>query len=359
MADQDQTPTPTPNRAPEGDVDRDAILAEMASAAGPRGAPAPQPDPAPEVTEEAEPAESEEASDEEPAEAEPAPAPEKKAEAKPDEDARLLAMQKAEKAAKVERMAAAEERAKLATERKEKAETEKRLGAFEKALAKAKTDPGGVLELLGVPAERYEDLANYFYARSEKGKADPRYKDVSERAMRERETRDGIEELRAELTALKTQAAEREARIEAERVAERHMTGVFKSARSTKDAPLLARLFAKDAEKAERKLASIALELANESGELPDAEDIITTYEKRRRAELEDDGVDVDAMLKTAPPKPQSKTAGEKPTARTLNNEPSTSTQVRRSDLSEQEEREQILAEIAKMNRGPGADARS
>jgi hypothetical protein len=349
-----------PNPAPEADADRASILAEMATAAraadpAPKAkiepaveAPADETDPPPAD----EPAAEVEAPEEkpEPAKVEPKPDPEG--------DRRLAAIQKAEKAQKqqaaADRAALAKERLEIDAARKEAEAERAELAKFRDALKRAKYDPAGVLEALGVPAERFEDASQQIYARSEKGKTDPRYREVSERAMREREAADRLAAAEEKFAAFEKRIEAREQARAAERAAERHMSGVFKAARSTTEAPLLARAFAKNAEKAENRLAQIALELAQETGELPDAEDIITTYEKRRRQELEDEDVDVDALLKT---KPKDKTAEKKTPARTLSNDLSTSTQVRRSDLSEQEEREVHLAELAKLSRAAEADA--
>jgi hypothetical protein len=358
-----------PTQAPvTEDSERSTILAEMASGAGPaKAAPADaEPEKAAEPAVEAaevprddEPAAAEPEAEAE-AEAAPAPAPEKKAPpADPEGDRRLAQIAKAEKANKLERQAAAKDRAEAEAARKETAEAAREMAAFKAALARVKYDPVGVLESLGYPADRFEDAATAAFARSEKGKADPRYKEQSERAMREREQRDGIEELRAELKELKTAQAQREQAAASERAAERYMADVSKAARAATDAPLLKALIAKNPEKADRQLASIALSLFEETGDQPDHADIIVTFEKRRREELEDLGIDVASVLKpTTTPKPKDKTAGEKPSARTLSNDHNASTKVPRSDLSEQEEREQILAEIAKMNRGSDADAR-
>lgn len=355
-----------PTQAPvTEDSERSTILAEMASAAGPaKAAPEKVAEPAVEAAAEETPADDEPAaaeseSDDEAEAEKPAAEPEKKPPADPEGDRRLAQIAKAEKANKLERQAAAKDRAEAETARKEVAEAAKEMAAFKQALARAKYDPVGLLETLGVSADRLEDVATAAFARSEKGKADPRYREQSERAMREREQRDGIEELRAELKELKTAQAQREQAAASERAAERYMADVSKAARAATDAPLLKALIAKNPEKADRQLAQIALSLFEETGDQPDHADIIVTFEKRRREELEDLGIDVASALKpTTTPKPKDKIAGEKPSARTLSNDHNASTKVPRSDLSEQEERDQILAEIAKMNRGSDADAR-
>src|SRR5690606_3906361 len=123
-----------------------------------------------------------EAADEE---VEPEPKPD------PETDRRLAAIQKAEKQAKqaaaAERAAIAKERAEIEEQRKAAAETASKVASFETLLKRAKYDRAGVLRALGVTDDMFSDVAEEFYALSEKGKADPRYKERSERTARERE----------------------------------------------------------------------------------------------------------------------------------------------------------------------------
>ncbi len=337
--------------APVVDTDRDAILAELAAnrpseEAAPTAAEAKPVEPTAQKDAAAEPEEADAAEVDD-----VDPEPPAKVEPKPDRDTerRLAAIQKAEKAQKqaiaAERQALAEERADLATQQKAAME---RVAGFEKLLARAKYDPASVLEALGVGTDRFEDVARTLYARSPKGAENPQNRAASEQEMRYREQHDKLSTLEGELRQLREAQEQREVRVTAERQAERHMAGVYKAARATSDAPLVAQMFARNAEKAEQALARLALELAEETGELPDAEDIITTFEKRRRQALEDDGVDVDELLKK--PKIQRKPADEKQPAKTLSNDLSTTTQVRRVDMSEDEERDMILSEIRKLD---------
>lgn len=354
----DQTPAQT-QQTPNADPDRDTVLAELASGAH---RPQPKPPAAEPKVEVAPPAEESEA---DPDETE-TPAPEPKVEIKPDPDTerRLATIQKEQKAAAQQKQEAAAERKRLAEERAAwQAEQKNAAAEVEQArqiLGMLKRDPAGAFERLGIGTDRFEDIGRAFYARSPKGAEKPEYREASERALREREQRDELTSLREEVAEFKKSQTAQFERMAAEQAAERHMAGVFKVARAATDAPFLSAAFTNDPDEAERMVYSIAHDLMAESGELPDAADIVATYEKRQRKILAMAGIDVDAHLKqkAPPPRTQDKAAGEKRPARTLSNDLTASTPVRQKvDLSPEEERDQILAEMAKLRASGGLDS--
>lgn len=340
-------PDPAPSQTADVDTDRDSILADLA---GSRAASEPKVEPAKDPPEEAKVDPDE---DDAPAPEPDKPAVVEKPPAKdPAEDKRQAAIARQERQQK---QAAQAEWKKIEAARAEIDKERAELAELKELRKRAKYDPVGYLRAGGVDEDALEDAARAAYAASKAGAAKPENREASARALKEREQYD-------KLSATEKRLADLEAKIEAdrnaaanEREAAKYMAGVFKTARASTDAPLLAKLFDKNAEKAEAKLQEIAYSLAQETDEVPDAADVIATYEKMRRAELEELGIDVDEFLKTKT-KTQSKTAGEKPTARTLSNDLSTSTQVRRSDaMSEREERDDILREISKMNAATSA----
>lgn len=361
MADQVQTAV----AAPLIDTDRDAILSEM-SAGAHRPAAAAQPEPAKEAPTSAEAApETDAPEDAKPAEEAPAKdaAPPQKPKPDPETERKLAEIQREQKAAAVAKREAAEERARLAAERKLAENDAAELAAFKAAVARAKYDPAAVYRALGVKEDRFEEIARSLMALSPKGAENPAYRTEAERLLREREKADELSSLREQVTALKEAQDQRWAVMEAERQAAQHMDGVFSTARAQTESPLLAQAFAKNPKKAEARLAAIALELAQTNGELPDAADVIATYTARRKEEIEDLGLSVDEYLKQnkapapAGTKTQDQAAGEKRPVKTLTNDLNASTPVReRVELSEAEEREQLLAEMAKLRAAGGLD---
>lgn len=185
---------------------------------------------------------------------------------------------------------------------------------FERLKSRARYEPEAVLAALGLSEDDYVFASRRLYALSKDGKADPKNKAAADQLSKEREYSD-------KLTATEKKLAEMEAKLEqkaqqeaAQREAAEYIENVHRAV--DESAPLLQRQLAKNPGKAFQSIAMIADELAGKNGgKLPDPKKVIRVYEKRRRAELEELGVDVAAIVKTAP-----KTAaknGDKKTAAT------------------------------------------
>ncbi|HKP06417.1 MAG TPA: hypothetical protein VJU58_04115 [Microbacterium sp.] len=210
---------------------------------------------------------------------------------------------------RTERDQVARERETLKTERAE-------LDEYKRLKARAKYDPTGVLRHLGLTDDDLEPAAKHIYAQTKEAAKDPKNRDAADRLMRERELLSTIESLKSRLDK---QDEERQttARAEQERTeAIRYLTGVRKVA---KPGTLAAHYLGKGggaAERAMQTFAAITAELA-EDDELPEPGEVLAEYETRRRAELEDDGVDVDALLrrKAAPAAAAAAKNGKKPVA--------------------------------------------
>jgi hypothetical protein len=268
---------------------------------------------------------------------------------------RLAAVQKAEQRSRdklaVERKDLEDAREKLKQEQAEMAAVRKEMAAFTKIKERAAIDPVAALEALGVTD--YEHAARQAYARH---KGDPGNKEAAARSMRERERDDDVSTLKRRLDDYEKRDQEREQNATIQREAAAFMDGAVKAASTGKyvddagreqvlDAPLAKHFMAKSPAKTRGRLAQIAVELLNETGDRPDYADVLARFEQTRRAELEDYGVNIDSILKTEPQKKNEPAADKKNSARTLSND-LTTPRVPRSRSDERAERAEILAAL-------------
>lgn len=245
------------------------------------------------------------ATDEEPEE------PEKESKAgKPDKDLqrRLSSIQREEKRAKA---ALAEERKVIAEERRavdrEREEARAELGRVRKALESFKTDPVALAREAGVPEELFEELARAYYAASPKGKADPRLREHVARSSRDMKRDDELADTRRELAELRQT-------IQQQTLAQQAAAFIEGAAKAASDeTPLVSAMLEKSPQKARARLAAVADRLVEETGEVPDYEDVVTELEKIRREELEELGIDVDSAIKAPKQKPVQPAAKTKP----------------------------------------------
>lgn len=338
--------TAAANRVRAGRADTLAALlsGKLDDAPASQSAPPAKAEPPPASTEAAQPepeTASEDVEADAPAET-PSPAP---GGDKPDAETvkRLAAVQAAEKRSR-EKLAA--ERAEFAAERAKLEELRKEIEAyradselFAKAKARAEIDPVSVLESLGVKDLEY--AAKQAYA---KAKADPANKEAAARSLRERELMEEIAELKKWRTETTRAEQERAQNEMARREAETYMADVTKAATAGELSPLAKHFMAKNPAATDHRLRRIAVELAQETGERPDVEDVLARYEKSRRAELEELGVDPNSILNaSSPPKKNEQAAEKKNSAKTLSNDLSTPT-VPRPRSSEREHRAETLA---------------
>lgn len=258
------------------------------------------PDPEAEIEEIEEP---EAAADEEPAEEEPE-------EDRPDPELERRARQLRKQELRM-RERARSEREEIQRDREALRKDREEVEAFKRAKANARTDTAAYLRAAGLTEDDFEHSAKQLYSYTKEAAADPKNREAVARSQRERELQLEVENLKQRLDK-QDEGRQQQERVERERQeAIRYMTGVQKAA---KPGTLAAHYLGKGgaaAERAMQTLAGITAELA-EDDELPLASDVLREYEKRRRAELDDDGVDVDALLKrkAAPP-----ANGKKPAA--------------------------------------------
>jgi hypothetical protein len=204
---------------------------------------------------------------------------------------------------------------------------------FERMQQRAKYEPDVVLAELGLTDDDFELASRRIYARTKTAAADPKNREAVERMTRERESADRLAALEKKNQDLETRLEQQHAAEKAEREGKAYLKSIVKAA-VPETAPLLKRQLEKNPSKAENALAAIAVELFDKHGTQPLPEKVIKIYEKRRRAELEELGVDVAAIAKpkTAPKTGDKKTAGK----------PAETTQ----QTSKRPTRNEIIAEI-------------
>lgn len=338
---------PTAAPAASSRPDRASILSEMATL----GSDPPAEKPAPEPEKPADPPPAKEAPAEEPVadddetEDEDQPAA---AEADPDMAKRLEAIQKREAKTKegldayrrkldaehADRVTAFEkERSEWAPKVERLKEIEKRIqyGAF-----------GDLLEMFGVPEDRYEDVARDVYSKSPKAKADPRHREAVQRTARERELQDKLDRIEKQVEADRAERLARESQAEMQQ----YVAGFIERAAKAVDpaeAPLVAKMLAKNPASAKVRLAKIAQRLSEQTDEEPEPADVVRALEKLRRDELAELDIDFSAAPTAANPKNKTPAAGEKKRPMTLSNDLGTPTQPRSAPLKRAEQQEEIL----------------
>lgn len=193
-----------------------------------------------------------------------------------------------------------------------KAELSSTAASLDELKRQAKRDPIAVLRKLGIESEdEWELVGRGAFPHTKTGKADPRSATALAQTQKERELAERFERIERENAEMREQLTTSQKKAEAQRVVEQWTSAAVKAIPSDKPT-LIARLHAKSPEKARNALLFLGgeLERAND-GETPSHEDVIAEFERRERAELEDRGVDVDALLRpttAAPAKAAPKT---------------------------------------------------
>lgn len=162
-----------------------------------------------------------------------------------------------------------------------------------------KLKPLELLEKLGIESEDdYDVLARAAYARTKKGKEDPRLKQQAEQTAETRDFKSKIAALEAKIEELGGEFSKRDAQAQTQSFVTKWQDDAIKAIPA--EPTLIGRLATKAPEKARDVLLTIGKYLEKQSGETPTHAECIEEYEKYRRAELEETGVDVDALLRPA-----------------------------------------------------------
>lgn len=258
----------------------------------------------------------------------------------------LDAVKREEKRAKAEvareRTRLAEQVEQLQEQWRPKIEAAKR---FEALKGRARTDLGGVLRELGLGDADFESAARYIYGLSPAGRADPRYREQAERQLRDNEQGTRLEQTERELRELRESITQKERLAQAADATASFIEEAVSAVDAT-SAPLTARLVSASPKAARARFAAAAEELLTETGEIPDHDDVIERVEENRRAQLEEMGLDPEAVTKTPPKqKPSVAVAKQKP-ARTLSSDLRTPTQPRSAPRSREELKADVVREL-------------
>lgn len=198
------------------------------------------------------------------------------------------------------------ERADLA---RRSAELNAKAGSLDEIKALARKNPMAALAKLGIESEDdLEVVAKVAYANSKTGKADPRNKAYAEQTAKEREYATKLEALEAQQAELKQYVSQRDQQAALEQARATYSDAAVKAIPA--EPSLIGTLHAKNPGKARAALLELGMRMerdaAVEDGAQPHEygkytpvhSAVVAEYEKARRAELEEQGVDVDAMLK-------------------------------------------------------------
>ncbi|HEX4355659.1 MAG TPA: hypothetical protein VHZ95_22185 [Polyangiales bacterium] len=160
-----------------------------------------------------------------------------------------------------------------------------------------------ILDRLALDDDGYDAMSRHAYARTKQGKADPRAAAAvadAERSQASRGQAETIAELQAKIDKLE-QGYQGEFKRRDQQTFAEHWVGEAVKSVPTDKPTLIGKLMAKSPDAGRAQLLAIGAELerAND-GEQPTHSEVIAEFEKRRRAALEEQGVDVDALLAPA-----------------------------------------------------------
>lgn len=211
-------------------------------------------------------------------------------------DKRLASIQRNEKLSR-ERLGKEREAAKLELDQA-RTTLEREWGPrVEKAIqyeaAVEKRDLPGVLRALGYDEDGFEEAAKVIYGLSKSGAADPKNREASERILRERRDREDVAATKKQLAALESKIENDAKQATMQREANEYLDSAVKAIGDA--TPLTKTLAAKNPTKVRGQLHQLAVELAEETGELPSHAAVVAAFEKRRIADLEEMGLDTTA----------------------------------------------------------------
>lgn len=225
----------------------------------------------------------------------------------PDTAKRVAAVQRAEKRAREQ---LAKERAELEQRTAEITKKSATVDRLEKLMAQA--DQGAdvdileAMEALGVKPERRAHVARVLYANRPDAK--PEERSAATELQRTQATSTAAERALKEVEALRAEIQQRDQQAAYQQAWSGFMADVSKV--DVSNAPLFKSALAKNPARIEKSVRDISAQLLEQNGEWPDAADVVATYEKQRRDELADYGVDLDTITAKPLPKPATGTNG-------------------------------------------------
>lgn len=237
---------------------------------------------------------------------------------------------------------------------KEKAEwTEKitnfeaRTAEIEAAQKRAKHDPAALLGQFGVTeASDLMNAARQLHAMAVAGtdKANPEQLAQAQRTLKEREVDDRVAKIEAENLKLRSEISDRQKAVEEETNIKAYTDRV--ASEISDKHPLVNNMLKRAPESVRKQIFVLASELHSQTGEPPDAIDVIQLYEETERKSLTDRGIDPDLILEGMKrTKTKTPAAGEKRSA-SIGTSNGTTTKTSESFGSEEELRADVLREI-------------
>ena len=222
--------------------------------------------------------------------------------------------------AKEKKIKEAQDKREFELETKERAvlakqqELESQLKNYEAAKSRALIDPVAFLEELGVfeDPEDYEHFARESFSKSPKGqKSAPGTRMQARNEHKRREAASKLERAEARLQELEQKIVQKENQAEQEKF----VTNV--SDQISEETPLSLNYLKQDPDEAREKIFSIGVNLFRETGEPPDAVDVIKVLEKQQMSLLKKLGIDPDVVRKKSGTKKQNPEAEEKESVKT------------------------------------------
>jgi hypothetical protein len=275
------------------------------------------------------------------------------AKADPDLQKRLAIVAKHEKRAK-EREAKVkaeieQERISFRREReafdREVAQARTEIGKFQELQGRARYDAIGVLRALGLTDDDIGPAARQLWAHSKEGPNDPKNRELAARMMKEREQEDRVSKLERELREERESRTKEQTEKQQQAQIEAYLTHIEKTA--SEEHPLFKRLVEKSPKKARLKIAEAAYSLAQRDGEEPDADDVLAEFERVERAELEERGIDVAAIIKQKPARKAE--SGTKTLGNDVTNQTASKNGAAKKSMAEK--RAELEAELRAMDR--------
>lgn len=184
-----------------------------------------------------------------------------------------------------ERAEIARERQELQTARGQVSEGQKR---FEALRERAKYDPAGVLETLGLSTDDMEYAAQQAYARSKAAAGKAEYRAAADAAQRQRQVADKADSAEKRIAELEKKLETRDQQTAVERELDTYFDRVI---RKVTDATPITAALAKRPKAARAELAVTAQRLVEKLGRMPKAAELIAAHEKREARALKLRGI--------------------------------------------------------------------
>ena len=233
-------------------------------------------------------------------------------------------------------------RAEVEAERKKLEPVLEQVKRFEALKARAAYEPDKVLAELGVTPDHYEAISRVLWNLRPGAGDDPKTREAAQRLMREREQGDRLSQYEQKLAEMEAKITRQSQQAEFEQHRAKYLDAAIKSAGDA--TPLFAKLAAANPTKARNVAWATAERLLDETGEMPDPEDVIQAFEKARRAEIEELGFDVAALA----PKKAATPAPARP-GKSLTTGASATPAERSAHKTDRELRDSVLRELASL----------